>query len=495
MQAKSKGKNQKKEHKPMELIQSYYGGAHRSGGRGTFEKQYPATGEVIATVELATAEMLDEAVAMAAAAQIKWAKTSIQERGQILIRCANALMAANDELARLEVQDVGKVYAEAAGGDVPSGPDALEFFGAAIMTYTGTHHQWDGGMGYTRRIPLGVCAGIGAWNYPTQIALWKSAPALAMGNAFILKPSEMTPIVANQIVQIMEDSGLPPGLLNVLQGDYTIGAALCEHPGIAKVSLTGGVETGKKIMAQSADSLKRVTLELGGKAPLILFEDCDLDKAAATAMEANFYTAGEVCSNATRVFIQRSIADDILGRMKTMTEQMTVGDPMSADVQMGALISEAHLNKVLNHVKNGVAEGADLITGGNRVHPQGFEGGYFMEPTILSRCRDDMTVVREEIFGPVMSVLIFDDEDEAIERANATHFGLGAGLFTKDLSRAYRVAEQLQAGNVWINTYNLIPPDMPFGGVKKSGFGRESSLYAFEAYSDIRATYIAIDSQ
>lgn len=477
----------------MQVIQSYYGGAHRSGGKTSFDKHYPATGEVIAKVELATKEMLNEAVAMAGEAQIEWAKTSVQERGQILIKCAHALMEANSELARLEVQDVGKVYSEAVSGDVPSGPDALEFFGAAIMTYTGTHHRWPGGMGYTRRVPLGVCAGIGAWNYPTQIALWKSAPALAMGNAFILKPSEMTPIVSDKIVQIMEEAGLPSGLFNVLQGDHTIGTALCEHHGIAKISLTGGVETGKKIMAQSSDSLKRVTLELGGKAPLILFEDCDLDKAAGTALEANFYTAGEVCSNATRVFVQRSIADEILSRMKAMTDAMTVGDPMAEDVQMGALISEGHLKKVLGYVKKGIAEGAELISGGERVHPQGFEGGYFMQPTILSGCSDDMSVVKEEIFGPVMSVLIFDDEDEAIRRANATHFGLGAGLFTKDLSRAHRVAEQLQAGNVWVNTYNLIPPDMPFGGAKQSGFGRESSLYAFEAYSDIRATYIALD--
>ena len=316
-----------------------------------------------------------------------------------------------------------------------------------------------------------------------------------MGNAFILKPSEMTPLVAIRIVEIMEEAGLPKGLLNIMQGDYTMGTALCTHPGIAKVSLTGGVETGKKIMAQSAESLKRVTLELGGKAPLIIFDDCDLDKAAQTALDANFYTAGEVCSNATRVFVQRGIADALMAKMKALTEAMTVGDPMSDDVQMGALISEPHLNKVLGYVQKGVEEGAALVTGGNRIHPQGFEGGYYMQPTILGGCHDEMTVVKEEIFGPVMSVLIFDEEDEAVSRANNTEFGLGAGLFTKDLNRAYRVAEQLEAGNVWVNTYNLIPPDMPFGGVKQSGFGRESSLYAFEAYSDVRATYFEIDTE
>jgi len=477
----------------MMEIKSYYGGQYRDGCASSFEKRYPATGEVIGQVELATSAMLDEAVAMAQEAQKPWAKRSVQDRGQILIKCAHALREANEDLSRLEVQDVGKVYAEAVSADVPSGPDVLEYMGAAIMTYHGTQHEWPGAIGFTRRIPLGVCAGIGAWNYPVQIALWKSSPALAMGNAFILKPSEMTPLSALKIVEIMEDAGLPKGLLNILQGDYSLGSAICNHPGIAKVSLTGGVETGKKIIAQSAESLKRVTLELGGKAPLILFDDCDLDKAAATAMDANFYTAGEVCSNATRVFIHRPIAEAILSRMKTMTEAMTVGDPMADDVQMGALISETHLEKVLSYVGQGVAEGATLVTGGDRVHPQGFEQGYYMRPTILSDCTDEMAVVREEIFGPVMSVLIFDDEEEAIARANATHFGLGAGLFTRDLSRAHRVADQLEAGNVWINTYNLIPPDMPFGGVKQSGFGRESSHYAFEAYSDVRATYIALD--
>jgi len=477
------------------IIASYYGGASRPQGSSvvTVDKRYPATGEVIARVELATAAMLDEAVAMAKEAQVDWARTSVQARGQILIRCAAALREANDELSRLEVEDVGKVYAEARSADVPSGPDVLEYLGAAVMTYTGTQHQWPGAVGYTRRVPLGVCAGVGAWNYPAQIALWKSAPALAMGNAFILKPSELTPLVSLRIAEIMEEAGLPPGLMNVMQGDGALGAAICAHPGIAKVSLTGGAVTGRKIMEQSAPSLKRVTLELGGKAPLILFEDCDLEKAATTALDANFYTAGEVCSNATRVFVQRSIADEILRRMKKKAEAMVVGDPMADDVQMGALISEPHLNKVLGYVEKGVAEGARLVTGGARVHPQGFEGGYFMQPTILGDCTDTMTVVREEIFGPVMSVLVFDTEEEAIQRANATEYGLGAGLFTRDLSRAHRVADRLEAGNVWVNSYNLIPPDMPFGGVKNSGFGRESSAFAFEAYSDIRATYIAID--
>ena len=476
-----------------EIIRSHIAGALVESDGSFIDKHYPATGEVIAKVEIASNAMLDEAVAKASEAQREWAKTSVQERGQILIRAAHALREANRELSRLEVMDVGKVYSEAVSGDVPSGPDVLEFFGAAIMTYTGVQHQWPGAIGYSRRVPLGVCAGIGAWNYPAQIALWKSAPALAMGNAFILKPSEMTPLVSMRIVAIMEDAGLPKGLMNIINGDYRIGSAICQHPGIAKVSLTGGVETGKLIMKQSADSLKRVTLELGGKAPLIICDDADLNKAADIAMSANFYTAGEVCSNATRVFVHRSIADELIALMVERTSRLKVGDPMADDVDIGALISEKHLQKVTSMISQGVDEGAALAVGGNRVHPQGFEGGYFIEPTILTACQDHMTVVRDEIFGPVMSVLVFDDDEEAIRRANATHYGLGAGLITRDLARAHRMGDQLEAGNVWINTYNLIPPDLPFGGVKQSGFGRESSLFAFEAYSDVKATYIALD--
>lgn len=478
----------------MQTVSSHYGGEKRPNPEAArLSKHYPATGEVVAEVEVATPGMIDEAVSLAAAAQKDWARVPVQERGRILMGCARALREANEELARLEVMDVGKVHTEALTGDVPSGPDVLEYLGAAVMTYQGTQHQWDGAIGYTRRVPLGVCAGIGAWNYPAQIALWKASPALAMGNAFILKPSEMTPLVACRIAEIMEQAGLPRGLMNVLQGDADVGAALCGHGGIAKISLTGGVSTGQRIMAQSADSLKRVTLELGGKAPLIVFDDCDLDKAAATALEANFYTAGEVCSNATRVFAHRPVVDGLLKRMKTLAESIRVGDPMAGDVTMGALISEQHLEKVLAYVDTATAEGANLVTGGKRLRPQGLEGGYYMEPTIFGGCVDEMTHVREEIFGPVMSVLTFDTEDEAIARANNTQYGLGAGLFTRDLSRAHRVADQLEAGNVWINSYNLIPPDLPFGGVKHSGFGRESSTYAFEAYSDVKAVYIALD--
>lgn len=478
----------------MKRIQSWVGGRYRPAASpaGLQDKIYPATGAIIGQIEFAGAELLDETVQLAATAQKKWAALSGQQRGRILARAGQRLIEANDELAALEVQDVGKLYSEAVSADVPSGAEAFEFAAALAMTMTGTAHRWPGAVGYTERVPLGVCAGIGAWNYPAQIACWKSAPALATGNSFILKPSEETPLVAGRIAQLLAEAGLPDGLFNVLQGDHALGAAICRHPGIAKISLTGGVDTGRLIMEQSAASLKKVTLELGGKAPLLVFADADFDLAVQTALDANFYTAGEVCSNATRVFVDHRIEADFLAALKERATAMQVGDPMDPASQMGALISASHLQRVLDYVAVGKAEGARLICGGSQIRPAGFEEGFYMAPTIFADCHDQMRIVREEIFGPVMAVLSFASEEEAIARANDTDFGLGAGLITRDLGRAHRVAAALKAGNVWVNSYNLIPPDWPFGGSGQSGFGRESSEFALESYTEVKATYIQL---
>ena len=476
----------------MEVCKSLVGGRPVAGAMPSIDKRYPATGEVIARIEPADQTILDQAVEVAAAAQREWGARSGSDRAAILQKAADGLRAHNDALSRLEVRDVGKSFAEAVSADVPSGADAMAFFASMAMTEAGDMHRYANAIAYCERVPLGVCAGIGAWNYPVQIACWKAAPALAAGNAFILKPSELTPLTAHLVAEILADAGLPEGLFQILHGDYQMGRAICAHPGIAKISLTGGVETGRLIMAQSAETLKKVTLELGGKSPLIVFADADFDLAVETALAANFYTAGEVCSNATRVYVEEAIAADFEAALIEGARALRVGDPMADDVQMGALISEPHLNKVLDYIAIGTAEGAKVATGGKRLHPQGFESGYFMEPTILTQCRDDMRVVREEIFGPVMSVLTFSDEQEAITRANATQFGLGAGLITRDLTRAHRVAGQLESGNVWVNTYNLLPPGLPFGGIKQSGFGRENSAYSLDAYSEIKTTYIQL---
>ena len=476
----------------MNIIMSVINGQKTASDLPVFEKRYPATGEVIAHIQPATPQMLDEAVRHAQAAQREWAHMAAHDRARILGRIAGALHQHNEELSALEVQDVGKVYAEAVSADVPSGAEAFEFFASLCATYHGTSHRWPDAIGYTQRVPLGVCAGIGAWNYPVQVACWKAAPALAAGNAFILKPSEETPLTANALAEIFQNAGLPDGLFQVIHGDHDIGQAICAHKGIAKISLTGGVDTGRLILAQSAASLKKITLELGGKAPLLVFADGDFDLAVQTALDANFYTAGEVCSNATRVFVEDSIAEAFIQAVTAKAAEMQIGDPMKPHTQIGALISEPHMNTVLGHIERARQEGATVLTGGEQVRPDGCEGGYFISPTILGNCTDDMACVREEIFGPVMSVLRFSDEQDAIARANDTEFGLGAGIITSDLSRAHRVADQLQAGNVWINSYNLIPPGLPFGGSKQSGFGREGSVYALEAYTEVKATYVQL---
>lgn len=474
----------------MDKIKAFINGRFQSSEGEFLLKINPVSGKPIAEVEKTSDALLEEAIKAAKTAQGYWSSLTGNERGHKMMKAGRMLGRSLEQLARLEVRDVGKAWSEAISADVPCGAEAFEYFGSLAATKTGTAHKWEGARGFTERVPLGICAGIGAWNYPTQIACWKSAPALAMGNAFILKPSEMTPYTANAIAEILHEAGLPAGLFQVVHGDFSLGKALCEHPDIAKISLTGGVETGKKILAQSASTLKKVTLELGGKAPLIVFADADFDLAVQTALDANFYTAGEVCSNATRVFVENKIADKFINALKEKTEKLNIGDPMHEDTQIGALISENHLEKVMSYISIGKLEGAKLLTGGERQFPTGCEGGYFVSPAIFVDCKDDMQIVKEEIFGPVMAVLSFESEKEVIDRANDTPFGLGAGIITSDISKAHRVADKLDAGNIWINSYNLIPPDWPFGGVKQSGFGRESSVFALESYSQVKATYI-----
>ncbi len=350
--------------------------------------------------------------------------------------------------------------------------------------------------GYTRPEPLGICAGIGAWNYPIQIAAWKAAPALACGNSMIFKPSELTPATALELAKAFMDAGAPPGLFNVVQGDGRVGSRLADHPRVAKISLTGSVATGKKILAGAVSGLKRVTLELGGKSPLIIFEDADLHNAVSAALLANFYTQGEVCSNGTRVFVHRKIFDAFLKQLMDRTGKIRLGDPTDPDTQMGALISTAHLEKVIRFIDSGKLSGATLLTGGVRPEKD-FKGrdltaGNFLTPAIFTDCDDSMEICKEEIFGPVLSILCFDAEDEVIERANNTQFGLSAGVFTNDIKRGHRVIHQLQAGTCWINNYNITPIELPFGGYKQSGLGRENSLAAIQQYTQLKSVYVEL---
>jgi len=465
--------------------------AHSAGER--FASVNPATGEILGMVTVAGAAQVDAAVRAASAAQAHWGALPGIERARVLRRAADLLRSRNQELAELETRDTGKPIQETRVVDVASGADCMEYFAGLAQQLSGEHIDLGpAAFGYTRREPLGVVAGIGAWNYPLQIACWKAAPALACGNAMLFKPAELTPFSAVKLQEILIEAGLPAGVFQVVQGFAETGRLLTRHAGIRKVSLTGEVGTGKAVMSDAAQTLKHVTLELGGKSPLIVFEDAKLGNAVAGALLANFYSSGQVCSNGTRVFVHRSIKTAFLERLSKRVNAMKIGNPMDPDTQVGALISEQHMHKVLTYIARGRAEGARLVTGGKRVTQGELARGFFVAPTIFDECRDDMCIVREEIFGPVMSVLDFTDEDEVIERANATQFGLAAGVFTNDLTRAHRVIARLQAGTCWINHYNVTPVELPFGGVKSSGLGRENGRAALEHYTQLKSVYVAL---
>jgi betaine-aldehyde dehydrogenase len=470
-------------------IFSFVGGKLVHGNGERFASTNPATGEVFAELYEATPSDVNDAVNAAQQGQIIWAAMTGTERGRILRRAADLLRSRNDELAALEVQDCGKPLQEALVVDVHSGADCIEYFAGAAATLTGQQYPLKNAFAYTRKEPLGVCVGIGAWNYPLQIACWKSAPALAAGNAMIFKPSELTPATAVKLAEVYFEAGVPPGVFNVLQGRGTTGALLAAHEGVAKVSVTGSVPTGKKVMQTAAGTLKRVTMELGGKSPLIIFDDADLEQSVAAAMMGNFYTQGEVCTNCTRVFVQRDLVDKFLARLKERTLLLRVGDPMNPETEVGALISTAHTAKVMDYIASGVAEGATLVCGGKRAIVPGASTN-FVEPTIFANCSDSMRIVREEIFGPVMAVLSFDTEEEAIFRANQSRFGLAAGVFTSNLQKGHRVASRIKAGICWINNYNITPIEMPFGGVGESGIGSENSMAALDHYTQLKTVYV-----
>jgi betaine-aldehyde dehydrogenase len=453
----------------------------------------PATGKVLGLVTADGSVQVNAAVVAAKKGQLIWAAMTGAERARILRRTADILRSRNRELAELETSDTGKPIQETLVVDVASGADCFEYFAGLAQSLSGEHIDLGAqAFGYTRREPLGVVAGIGAWNYPLQIACWKAAPALACGNAMIFKPAELTPFTAVKLQEILLQAGLPPGVFQVVQGFAETGRLLTRHPDIRKVSLTGEVGTGKAVMIDAAQSLKSVTLELGGKSPLIVFDDAKLDNAVAGALLANFYSSGQVCSNGTRVFVHRSIKSAFLERLVKRVGAMRIGDPMNPETQVGPLVSEQHMRKVLSYIDRGRAEGARVLTGGGRVTTGDLANGYFVAPTVFDNCRDDMAIVREEIFGPVMSILEFEEEMEVIERANATEFGLAAGVFTNDLTRAHRVIARLQAGTCWINHYNVTPIELPFGGVKLSGLGRENGRAAIEHYTQLKSVYVAM---
>jgi len=472
-----------------------HGGYVDASSNQTFQSINPANGEVLADVAEAGAADLERAVESAEQGQRIWAALTGIERARIMRRAVDLLRERNDELALLETLDTGKPLSETRSVDIITGADVLEYYAGLAPAIEGEQIPLrDSSFVYTRREPLGVVAGIGAWNYPIQIALWKAAPALAAGNAMIFKPSEVTPLSALKLAEIFSEAGLPDGVFNVLTGSGAgVGSLITEHPRIAKVSFTGGVATGKKVMASAAaSSLKDVTMELGGKSPLIVCEDADLDRAADIAVMANFFSSGQVCTNGTRVFVPAGLKAAFEAKLLERVQRVRLGDPQQEATNFGPLVSFAHMDKVLDYIAQGKAAGARILCGGERVTEGEYAKGAFVAPTIFSDCSDDMSIVREEIFGPVLSLLEYQGEDEAIRRANDTEYGLAAGVVTPDLARAHRIIHRLEAGICWINTWGESPAQMPVGGYKQSGIGRENGIASLAHYTRVKSVQVEL---
>ena len=473
----------------------YIHGDHVESSSGeTFNSINPANGEVIATIGQASEDDVEKAILSAEKGFSEWSQMSAFERGRILLKAVKILRERNDELAELEVIDCGKPLQEANCVDIETGADVIEYYAGLAPALQGAQQDLDSDTFFiSKREPLGVCAGIGAWNYPIQIACWKSAACLAAGNSMVFKPSEETPLSVLKLAEIYTEAGMPAGVFNVVQGDYRVGQFLTRHPRIAKVSFTGESETGKKVMSDASGTLKEVTLELGGKSPLIVFNDANLDNAVSGALLANFYTQGEICTNGTRVFVQSEIYDEFLKIACERSEKITIGNPLNLDTQMGALISQEHLDKVMGYIEKAKKSNSKLLIGGNRFISDETKNGFFVEPTIFADCNDKDPHVIDEIFGPVMSVLRFNDESEVIGRANETKFGLAAGVFTQDISRAHRVINQLQAGICWINSWGDSPAEMPVGGYKESGIGRENGPETLKSYTQLKSVFVRLN--
>ena len=480
---------------PLPIQQLYIHGRRTNAiSSKTITTVNPANGAMLAEVQVAARQDIDRAVASAQEGQKAWAARSPAQRGQVLLRAAQLLRERNDELAELETLDTGKPLSETRTVDIATGVDVIEYYAGLAAAVQGIQVPLrESSFFYTRREPLGVIAGIGAWNYPVQIAMWKSAAALATGNAMVFKPAEITPLTALRLAEIYTEAGVPNGVFNVVLGSgRDIGDWLTGHPGVAKVSFTGGVDTGKQVMGVAAASLKSVTLELGGKSALIVLPDASVERAADIAMMANFFSSGQVCTNGTRVFVHRSQKAAFEAAVLERVARIRVGDPFDPRTNFGPLVSAAHMDGVLSWIEIGKREGATLLAGGVRLTDGVLAKGAYVAPTVFTDCDDSMEIVQEEIFGPVMTILSFDSQDEVVQRANDSRYGLAAGVVSSDLAAAHRIAHRLQAGICWINTWGESPAQMPVGGYKQSGLGRENGLEALAQYTQTKSVQVEL---
>ena len=462
----------------------------------TFETLNPATGEVITAVAEAREKDVDRAVESARAAlrSDDWRKIDPHRRAELLWRLADLIEKNADEIARLETADNGKPFFESFKVDLPSIVENFRYFGGLADKIEGETIPVSGSfLNYTLREPVGVVGCIVPWNFPLSLAAWKVAPALACGNAVILKPAEETPLTALRLGELATEAGFPPGVLNVVPGfGETAGAALVRHPGVDAIAFTGSTEVGKLVMREAAATLKKVSLELGGKSPNIVFADADIAAAVRGATTGIFYGMGEVCAAGSRVLVERSVYDQFVEEFRSRALKMPAGDPMDPKTRLGAIVSERQMERVLGYIEAGRKEGARLVAGGERTSVNG--RGNFVAATVFADVQPDMTIAREEIFGPVAAVIPFEDLDDAIAKGNQTIYGLAAGVWTRDIGKAHRVASELQAGTVWINTYNQYDSASPFGGYKQSGFGRDLGYRAaVEKYTQVKSVWVALD--
>ncbi len=413
-----------------------------------------------------------------------------RQRGKILMRAAERLQSRAEEFGRVETLDNGKPIFESSKIDMPAAAECLSYFGeSADKLYGETHMGRPDAMLLTLREPVGVVGAITPWNFPLLQAMWKIAPALALGNAVILKPASATPLTALLFAELLAEAGLPPGAFQVLPGPGAVlGQAMAEHPGIDKISFTGETETGKSILRAAAGTVKRVSMELGGKSPNVVFADADLEAAARGAINAIFYGKGELCSAGSRLLVEASVHDALMEKVVAKAQKMAPADPLDPKTRLGSLVSEKQRDVVARYVESGRREGAKLVAGGNRASVGG--KGAFFEATVFDGVTPEMTIAREEIFGPVLSTLTFRDEADAVAVGNSTIYGLAAAVWSKDIKKALRTARALQAGTVWINAYNLYDPALPFGGYKQSGFGRERGRYALEEYTQVKSIWV-----
>jgi len=462
-----------------------------SSDGATFDTYNPATGETIAKVAHATKEDVDRAVKSARKALEKgaWGKMDACDRGKLMFKLADLIEANSEELARLEALNCGKTITDSRG-DVGGMLNGLRYYAGWADKIEGKTVPVRGSfLSYTLRQPVGVVGQIIPWNFPLLMAAWKWGPALACGNTIVMKAAEQTPLSVLRVCELVQEAGFPPGVINLLNGmGETTGDAMVTHPDIDKIAFTGHVDTAKLITKRAADTLKRTTFELGGKSPNVVFADCDMDQAVAGAFHAIYFHGGQCCTAGSRLFIEEKIKDEFVSRLAEKAKGRRVGNQLDEKTEQGPQVSQEQLDKILGYCELGQQQGAKLVAGGKRVGDKGF----FVEPTIFDNVTDDMAIAKDEIFGPVVSVLSFKDADDMIERANTTQYGLAAAVWTKNIDKAHWYAKNVKAGTVWVNCYHIVDVTTPFGGFKMSGQGRENGEAALEHYTETKTVTIAL---